>query len=365
MQRIYNGDMYDKSFTCLLLPGDGIGPEVISQAKLVLEKCNATYKLGITFTQGVIGGAAIDTTNSPLPAATIELAEQADAILMGAIGGPKWDGLPLEQSPEKGLLQLRSHFGFFANYRPATLYSALADASPIKTELVKGADLLILRELTGGLYFGEPRGFNEDASAAYNTMRYSKDEIIRLGRLAFVAAANRRGKLCSVDKANVLEVSRLWRSTITELADEYPNVELSHLYVDNAAMQLVREPTSFDVIVTENLFGDVLSDISAQLVGSIGMLPSASIREDSKGLYEPVHGSAPDIAGKNQSNPFATILSAAMMLRYSFQQEEAATAIDNAVTKAIEAGIRTADITKEGDVISSCSQAGSAVLSYL
>lgn len=357
--------MPNKSFNCLLLPGDGIGPEVINQAKLVLEKINSNYKLGINFNEGLIGGIAIDNYNSPLPPQTLELAKQADAILMGAIGGPKWKGLPLEESPEKGLLKLRSHFNFFANYRPARLYPALSNASPIKQELIKGVDILIVRELLGGLYFSEPRGFSKDKKQAYNTMRYSKDEIIRIGKIAFEAAAARRGKLCSVDKANVLEVSQLWRSVISELANEYPSVELSHLYVDNAAMQLVRKPSDFDVIVTENLFGDVLSDISAQLVGSIGMLPSASIGENKKGLYEPVHGSAPDIAGKNQSNPFAAILSTSMMLRYSLDNQEAAIKIEQAVNKAILSGIRTADIIEGKEKPSSCSEAGDAVLAYL
>ncbi|MBE8182768.1 MAG: 3-isopropylmalate dehydrogenase [Candidatus Portiera sp.] len=344
-----------KEFNILLLPGDGIGPEVTAQAELVLQHIAEIHKFNLRLKHGLIGGAAIDEHNDPCPQETLAVAEESDGILLGAVGGPKWDGLPLNERPEKGLLRIRSELGFFANYRPAKVYASLANASPLRSELTKDVDILILRELTGGLYFGEPRGRDTSADAvedtfAYNTLRYSRKEIERLVTLAFTAAKQRDNRLCSVDKANVLETSVLWREVVNELAKDHPEVTVSHLYVDNAAMQLVRAPASFDVIVTENLFGDILSDLAAQLVGSIGILPSASLRKDSKGLYEPVHGSAPDIAGKNQANPLAAILSAAMMLRYSLQLDEAADHIEAAVTKTLDSGIRSADLLdQDGD----------------
>lgn len=346
-----------KEFNCLLLPGDGIGREVINQAELVLQRIATLHKFSLQINYASIGGAAINKCNDPCPQQTLDMAEQADGILLGAVGGPQWDSLPLSERPERGLLKIRSELGFFANYRPAKVYPSLANSSPLRSELTENVDLLIVRELTGGLYFGEPRGckVGTDAAAdtnenknpedfAYNTMRYSRKEIERLVKMAFVAAEKRRNKLCSVDKANVLETSVLWREVVNDLAKDHPKVEVSHLYVDNGAMQMVRAPADFDVIVTENLFGDILSDLAAQLVGSIGILPSASIRQDSKGLYEPVHGSAPSIAGKDIANPLAAILSTAMMLRYSFGLEEAAMHIEDAVTKTLDAGIRSADL---------------------
>ena len=359
-------------YKCLVLAGDGIGPEVTTQAELVLRKVAKLYQLDVRISFSKLGGAAIESHNDPCPSQTLELAAAADAILLGAVGGPQWDNLVLAARPESGLLKLRSEFGFFANYRPARIYPSLAQGSPLRPGISKGLDILILRELVGGLYFGKPRG--RDGDEAYNTMRYTKEEIVRLAHLAFLAAGARRGKVCSVDKANVLEVSVLWREAVNQVASNYPDVELSHLYVDNAAMQLVARPASFDVIITENLFGDILSDLAAQLVGSIGVLPSASLNNEpilasknrvvngktknsgrgaendnpaaggKKGLYEPVHGSAPDIAGQNKANPIASILSVAMMLRHSFAREEAAQCIETAVTKTLDEGLRTEDL---------------------
>ncbi len=363
--------MNTKEFRILLLPGDGIGPEVTSQAELVLQKIAAIHGLKISMETGLIGGDAIDKQQNPCPAVTLELAEHSDGILLGAVGGPKWDGLPLGERPEKGLLKIRSELGFFANYRPAKVYRSLAKASPLRSELTQDVDILILRELTGGLYFGEPRGRDSDASGtyAYNTLRYSAEEIERLVTLAFTAAKQRDNRLCSVDKANVLETSVLWREVVDRIAPMHPEVAVSHLYVDNAAMQLVRAPASFDVIVTENLFGDILSDLAAQLVGSIGILPSASLRQDSKGLYEPVHGSAPDIAGKDQANPLAAILSAAMLLRYSLKLGEVADHIEDAVTKTLDAGVRSADLVDQdagsNQQVVGCAEMAEAVIANL
>lgn len=359
------------SYKCLLLPGDGIGPEVLAQAELVLCKIAQLHKLPLEITHGLVGGVALDEYNSPCPPQTLELAAKTDAILLGAVGGPKWDRLPLQERPEKGLLTLRRKFSFFANYRPAKVYPALVAASPLRQELVQQADILILRELVGGLYFGEPRG--RDGDNAYNTMSYNKAEIEPLARLAFTAAAGRRNKLCSVDKANVLEVSGLWREVVSEVAYDYPAVELSHLYIDNAAMQLIARPDSFDVVVTENLFGDILSDLAAQVVGSIGVLPSASLNATGKGLYEPVHGSAPDIAGQDKANPIAAILSVAMLLRYSFAKEQAALSIENAVTKVLDAGLRTADLVVDSSVATKddnirlvgCAEIGDSIVTQL
>ena len=352
----------------LLLPGDGIGPEIVAEAEKVLHKVNDQFGLGLSFESALVGGAAIDETDTPLPEETLEKARKADAILLGAVGGPKWDSLPMAKRPEKGLLGLRSNLELFANLRPAIPYPQLASASSLKPEVVSGLDILIVRELTGGIYFGQPRGVRELESGerqGYNTYQYTESEIRRIGRVAFEAAQQRGKKLCSVDKANVLEVTVLWREIMEDLKREYPDVELSHMYVDNAAMQLVRAPKQFDVIVTGNMFGDILSDEAAMLTGSIGMLPSASLNSDKQGMYEPCHGSAPDIAGQGIANPLATILSAAMMLRYSLNEEKAAQAIEAAVSKVLDQGLRTADIMSEGGQKVSTRDMGEAVLNAL
>ncbi|MDX1455937.1 MAG: 3-isopropylmalate dehydrogenase [Marinobacter sp.] len=356
------------SKSVLLLPGDGIGPEIIAEAEKVLHKVNDKFNLGLAFETALVGGAAIDETGVPLPEVTLSKAREADAILLGAVGGPKWDALEMAKRPEKGLLGLRSNLELFANLRPAILYPQLASASSLKPEVVSGLDIMIVRELTGGIYFGQPRGVRELENGerqGFNTYVYSESEIRRIGRVAFEAAQQRNKKLCSVDKANVLEVTVLWREIMEDLAKEYPDVELSHMYVDNAAMQLVRAPKQFDVIVTGNMFGDILSDEAAMLTGSIGMLPSASLNADKQGMYEPCHGSAPDIAGQGIANPLATILSAAMMLRYSLQAEEAAEAIEVAVSKVLDQGLRTADIMSEGSEKVSTRDMGEAVLAAL
>ena len=346
----------------LILPGDGIGPEVSVVAKKLLVLLDQKYSLDLEVSEGLLGGIAYDQTGDPLPKETLDKAKENEAILLGAVGGPKWDQISSEKRPEKGLLGMRSEFDFFANLRPAILSKELVSASTLKEEKVADLDLLIVRELTGGIYFGEPRGKVEGSEEVLNTMRYSKDEITRIGRVAFEAARKRSGKLCSVDKANVLEVSSFWRNTISDLSHEYPEVELSHMLVDNAAMQLVREPKQFDVIVTENLFGDILSDIAAMLTGSIGMLPSASLNDTNKGLYEPVHGSAPDIAGKDLANPLASILSVAMMMRYTFEEEKVALAIEQAVESVLALGQRTQDIAGTKDVVIGTSEMGQLVL---
>lgn len=335
------------SHQLLLLAGDGIGPEVIGQARRVLEVVDSRHGLGFGFSEAHIGGIAIDQEGAPYPQSTQTLAREADAILLGAVGGPQWDGLPAAERPERGLLAIRSDLDLFCNLRPAMLFPELAQASSLRPELVSGLDVLIVRELTGGIYFGEPRGISvrqDGVREGLNTDRYDENEIRRIGRLAFEAATKRDGRLCSVDKANVLEVTMLWREVLESLRPEYPGVELTHLYVDNAAMQLVREPKQFDVVVTGNLFGDILSDIAAMLTGSIGMLPSASLNAKSRGLYEPVHGSAPDIAGQDLANPLATILSAAMMCRYSLGLGHIAEEIEQAVATVISQGFRTGDI---------------------
>ena len=346
----------------LILPGDGIGPEVSVVAKKLLVLLDQKYSLDLEVSEGLLGGIAYDQTGDPLPKETLDKAKENEAILLGAVGGPKWDQISSEKRPEKGLLGIRSEFDFFANLRPAILSKELVSASTLKEEKVANLDLLIVRELTGGIYFGEPRGKVKGLEEVLNTMRYSKDEIIRIGRVAFESARKRSGKLCSVDKANVLEVSSFWRNTISDLSHEYPDVELSHMLVDNAAMQLVREPKQFDVIVTGNLFGDILSDIAAMLTGSIGMLPSASLNETNKGLYEPVHGSAPDIAGKDLANPLASILSVAMMMRYTFKKEKVALAIEQAVESVLALGQRTQDIAGTKDVVIGTSEMGQLVL---
>ena len=349
----------------LLLPGDGIGPEVITQAKRMLEAVAGVAR-ELTWEEAAFGGVAIDDCGDPLPERTLELATEADAVLLGAVGGPKYDSLPVEQRPEKGLLRLRSSLDVFANFRPIICFEGLSEASTLKREVVENLDILIVRELTGGIYFSEPRGIegSGDDRAGYNTMRYSASEIRRVAKVAFEAASRRGGRICSVDKANVLEVSILWRETVSEVAKDYPEVELSHLYVDNCAMQLVRNPRQFDVIVTSNLFGDVLSDLASELAGSIGMLPSAALGEDN-GLYEPVHGSAPDIAGDDVANPCAAVLSLAMLLEHSLGETEAATVLRDAVKDTIKSGLRTADIAQEGSSAIGCSQMGDAILSSL
>ena len=334
----------------LLLPGDGIGQEVVAAATKVMQVAAEQAGCSLDISEGLIGGAAIDATGEPLPKDTLKAAEQADAVLLGGVGGPKWDDLPTHLRPEKGLLGLRQGLGLFANLRPALLSAPLAAASSLKTELVADLDILIIRELTGGIYFGEPRGVEvrDNERVGFNTLVYSEHEIERIARVGFELAAKRNGKLCSVDKANVLEVSQLWREKVSALAPEYPDVELSHMYVDNAAMQLVRAPKQFDVMVTGNMFGDILSDVAAMLTGSLGMLPSASLASSGTGLYEPVHGTAPDIAGQDLANPLATILSVGMMFRYSLDLPEAADRIDAAVAEVLEQGYRTADIVSDG-----------------
>lgn len=355
--------MKKSQYELLVLPGDGIGTEIIAEAVKVLTVINEKFGLNISTDSALIGGAAYEQTGEPLPEETLSKAKQADAILFGAIGGPQWDNIERSKRPERGLLKLRSSLNLFANLRPAILYPQLADASSLKPEIVSGLDILIVRELTGGIYFGEPRGIHEtdNGQEGYNTLRYSEMEIRRIAQVALKLAAQRGNKLCSVDKANVLETTELWKQVVTEEAQAYPEVELSHMYVDNAAMQLVRAPKQFDVLVTGNLFGDILSDEAAMLTGSIGMLPSASLDESGKGLYEPCHGSAPDIAGQNKANPLATILSLAMLLRYTFEQEQAAQAIEDAVGNVLDQNYRTVDIMSEGMNSVSCSEMGDLV----
>ena len=352
----------------LLLAGDGIGPEIVAEAEKVLVLLNEKLSLGLDFEHAKVGGSAIDEFGVPLPDSTLDKAKDADAILLGAVGGPKWDAIDMAIRPEKGLLGLRSNLELFGNLRPAILYPQLADASSLKPEIVSGLDILIVRELTGGIYFGQPRGIRVLESGerqGYNTYVYSESEIRRIGKVAFEAAQKRGGKLCSVDKANVLEVTVLWREIMDEMAKDYPDVELSHMYVDNAAMQLVRAPKQFDVVVTGNMFGDILSDAAAMLTGSIGMLPSASLDVNNKGMYEPCHGSAPDIAGQGIANPLATILSVAMMLRYSLNENAAADLIEKAVSNVLDKGLRTADIVSDGSTRVSTVEMGDAVIEAL
>lgn len=351
-----------------VLPGDGIGPEIIAEAIKVLECLNTRMDLGLEFEYGLIGGAAYDVYGTPFPEQTLALAKAADAVFLGAVGGPKWESLAISLRPEKGLLGLRSELHLFANLRPAILYPQLVHASTLKPEVVAGLDIMIVRELTGGIYFGQPRGvrlLENGERQGFNTLVYSESEIRRIAHSAFQIAQKRNRRLCSVDKANVLECTELWREVVTETGKHYPDVQLSHMYVDNAAMQLVRAPKQFDVLVTSNMFGDILSDAAAMLTGSIGMLPSASLDADNKGMYEPIHGSAPDIAGQGIANPLATILSAAMMLRYTFNQTEAADCIEKAVNGALDANIRTADIYSDGMQKVSTAEMGDAVVSEL
>lgn len=358
-----------KQHRITLLPGDGIGPEIISVAVDVLGAIASKHDLEFSFTKALIGGAAIDETGEPLPEATLSACRDSDAILLAAIGGYKWDNLPRSQRPETGLLGMRSGLGLFANLRPATILPQLIDASSLKREIVEGVDIMVVRELTGGIYFGQPKGVFETETGAQrgvNTMTYSVSEIDRIAKVGFETAQKRQGKLCSVDKANVLDVSQLWRDRVTAMAQDYSDVELSHLYVDNSAMQLVRAPKQFDTIVTGNLFGDILSDAAAMLTGSIGMLPSASLGEAGKpGVYEPVHGSAPDIAGQDKANPLAQVLSAAMMLRYGLNEPEAAQDIENAVNQVLDQGYRTGDIMSPGMKQVGCKEMGEVLLKIL
>ena len=349
----------------LILPGDGIGPEVCTEAKKVLVALNNKFQYNIEFEEAEVGGAAFDKYGKPLPDATLEAAQNADAILLGAVGGPAWDDLDYDLRPERALLGLRSQLDLFANLRPAILSKHLVESSSLKSEKVEDLDLLIVRELTGGIYFGEPRGNIESENSAFNTMIYSREEIERIGRVAFEAAQKRSKSLCSVDKANVLEVSVLWREVIIEISKDYPDVELTHMLVDNAAMQLVKEPKQFDVIVTGNLFGDILSDIAAMLTGSIGMLPSASLNSKNQGLYEPVHGSAPDITGKGLANPIAAILSLAMMLKYSFGLNEASLSIENSIQNVLSEGFRTHDLEGSEETRLSTSDMGNKIVENL
>ena len=350
-----------------VLAGDGIGPEITAQAVRVLEVL-ARDGLDVQTESALVGGAAVDATGDPLPEETLRVCESARAILFGAVGGPAYDKLPRPQRPEQGLLRLRKHFDLFANLRTAMVYPELAEASPLKADIVAGLDILIMRELTGDIYFGQPRGIRTNEAGereGFDTMRYSESEIRRIAQRGFEAARRRQRRLCSVDKANVLETTQLWRDVVTEVGKDYPDVELSHMYVDNAAMQLIRQPRQFDVIVTGNMFGDILSDAASMLTGSIGMLPSASLNASGFGMYEPIHGSAPDIAGTNKANPLATILSLAMLLRYSLDEEAAARRVEAAVRKVLADGVRTADIARPGDKVSSCTEMGDAVVAAL
>ena len=352
----------------LVLPGDGIGPEIVAEALKVLEALNRGAGAGFEIERSPIGGEAIDLHGVPLPGETLDRARACDAILLGAVGGPRWDGLERDIRPERGLLGLRSELGVFANLRPAVAYPQLADASTLNPDVVRGLDVLIVRELTGGIYFGRPRGIREREDGrreGFNTLVYSEDEIERVCSVAFDAARRRAGRVCSVDKANVLETSELWREVATQVAARYDDIELSHMYVDNAAMQLVRAPKQFDVIVTSNMFGDILSDLASMLTGSIGMLPSASLDASRKGLYEPSHGAAPDIAGQGVANPLATILSTAMMLRYSLDAPELADRIETAVGRVLDDGLRTPDIESPGTTVVGTAEMGDAVAAAL
>lgn len=349
------------------VPGDGIGPEVVGQAIKVLDRVSEVYGHKFHYEKHLAGGAAIDEYGECLPQSTLDGCKAADAVLLGAVGGPKWDGVPGDKRPERALLGLRKGLGLYANLRPAMIFSELADASPLKKEILgSGLDILIVRELTGGIYFGKHETVDQDGQkVARDTEEYSESEIRRIGIKAFESAMKRNKRVTSVDKANVLDSSRLWRKVITELSAEYPEVELDHMYVDNAAMQLVRDPKHFDVLVTSNMFGDILSDEASQITGSIGMLPSASLADGNFGMYEPVHGSAPDIAGQGKANPIATILSAAMMLRYSFDLTDEADAIENSVKAFLEKGYRTADIAGAGEGSVSTEEAGDLIASFI
>ena len=352
----------------LILPGDGIGQEIIGEAVKLIKLLISEYGLKVEMEDALVGGTAYDATGKPLPDETLKLAKEADAVLLGAVGGYKWEELDISVRPEKGLLGLRAGLGLFANLRPAILYPQLADASTLKPEVVSGLDIMIVRELTGGIYFGQPRGIRElenGEKEGFNTLVYKESEITRIAKVAFDIARKRNSKVCSVDKANVLECTELWRNTVIDLHKEHQDIELSHMYVDNAAMQLVRAPKQFDVMVTTNMFGDILSDAAAMLTGSIGMLPSASLNETGQGMYEPIHGSAPDIAGQNVANPLATILSVAMMLRYTLNETEMADRIEKAVSDVLDDGLRTADIYSAGMNKVSTTEMGAAVIDKL
>ncbi len=361
--------MKDKMvYRIAVLPGDGIGPEIVREAVRVLDTLQMECGLALECTEARVGGAAYEATGEPLPAASLDLARDADAVLLGAVGGPQWEGVEYQKRPERALLGLRKELGLFANLRPAKAYSQLIEASSLRPEVVAGIDLMVVRELTGGIYFGEPRGVEELAGGrrrGINTLVYDTTEIERIGRVAFDIARKRGKRLCSVDKANVLETTELWRQSMDRLAPEYPDVELSHMYVDNAAMQLVRAPRQFDVVVTTNMFGDILSDEASMLTGSIGLLPSASLDQTGRGMYEPIHGSAPDIAGTGQANPLATILSVAMLLRYSLGQGGLADRVEGAVAEVLDQGMRTADIAQPGQRALSTQEMGDAVVTAL
>jgi len=352
----------------LLLKGDGIGPEIVDATLTVLQALRERHGLALEIEAALMGGCAVDAHGEPLPESTLALARAADAILLGAVGGPKWDRIERDKRPERGLLKLRASLDLFCNLRPAAVHRALADASTLRPEIVAGLDILIVRELTGDIYFGQPRGIETAADGqrvGRNTMIYTEAEIRRVAHAAFRTAQKRARRLCSVDKANVLETTELWRDIVTEIGRDYPDVELSHMYVDNAAMQLVRAPKQFDVIVTGNIFGDILSDLASMLTGSIGMLPSASLDAKGKGMFEPIHGSAPDIAGQDKANPLATILSAAMMLRYSLNEPAQADRIEQAVTAVLDGGLRTADIQSAGGRVVGTREMGAAVAAAL
>ena len=354
--------------TICLLPGDGIGPEIVAEAVKVLRAVEKKYGHTFVLTEALIGGAAIDATGGPLPESTVERCKDADAVFLGAVGGPKWDTLDPAIRPERGLLGIRAALGLFANLRPATLFPELAGACLLRPDTAaKGLDLIVVRELTGGIYFGKPAGteVRDGLRVGYNTMIYNEEEIARIAHVAFATARKRRHRVCSVDKANVLAVSRVWREVVCEVAKSYPDVELSHLYVDNAAMQLVRDPSQFDVLVTSNLFGDILSDEAAAITGSIGMLPSASLGSGKPGLFEPIHGSAPDIAGQGKANPLATILSAAMMLRLAFDMDAEAAAVENAVHAVLRDGYRTGDIMEQSKTYANTTTMGDLVVERL
>lgn len=357
-----------KKYCLTLLPGDGIGPEIMAVALDVLNVIGEQFEIEFETQEALIGGAAIDATGEPLPAETLEKCRNSDAVLLAAIGGYKWDNLPREQRPETGLLAIRAGLGLFANLRPATILPQLIDASSLKKEVVEGVDIMVVRELTGGIYFGLPKGIfttETGEKRGVNTMAYTESEIDRIAKVAFETARKRQGRLCSVDKANVLDVSQLWRDRLIKMSAEYPDIELTHLYVDNAAMQLVRNPKQFDTIVTGNLFGDILSDAAAMLTGSIGMLPSASLGSSRPGLFEPVHGSAPDIAGQDKANPLAQVLSVAMMLRYGLDEPLASKRIEEAVLKVLDMGYRTGDIMSEGMTQVGCQEMGQVLINVL
>ncbi len=358
------------NYKIAVIPGDGIGPEIMNEALKVLDKIGEKYGHSFECTTVLAGGAAIDATGKSLPQETLDVCKASDAVMLGAVGGPKWDNLPGGERPERALLGLRKELGLFANLRPAIVFDELADASPLKPSIIDGGlDILIVRELTGGIYFGErgtSQGSEEEGMVAYDVEKYSEMEIKRIAKIAFDMAAKRGKKVCSVDKANVLDSSRLWRKTVADMhAAEYPEIELANMYVDNAAMQLVRGPKQFDVIVTSNIFGDILSDEASQITGSIGMLPSASLGEGNFGMYEPIHGSAPDIAGRNIANPIATILSVAMMLRYTLGLSEEADAIEKAVNDFLKAGHRTADLVAPGESFKTTSETGDLIVSLI